>query len=227
VILEYDYSPVGPYREYVTMGGVVGLGRVDVPGESSSSSLCLGQWGTDLYVSTAIAEDVCRRAWGVPAQVANIEFEEDGEDLVDGPGDDDDDDDDDEGGGGGRMRKFVLSGWGNARILGDGDGEGDVARNARRRYGNVPIFWTPTIKALWAPILLPLGGKRGGGEDETTSGGREEGPLPLHKLRLSASALGLRRCRRMRSAGEVPLGFALVVDNVLIEIGERIAPGSS
>ena len=227
VILEYDYSPVGPYREYVTMGGVVGLGRVDVPGESSSS-LCLGQWGTDLYVSTAVAEDVCRRAWGVPAQVANIEFEEDGEDLVDGPGDDDDDDDDDdEGGGGGRMRKFVLSGWGNARILGDGDGEGDVARNARRRYGNVPIFWTPTIKALWAPILLPLGGKRGGGEDETTSGGREEGPLPLHKLRLSASALGLRRCRRMRSAGEVPLGFALVVDNVLIEIGERIAPGSS
>ena len=125
------------------------------------------------------------------------------------------------------MRKFVLSGWGNARILGDGDGEGDGARNARRRYGNVPIFWTPTIKALWAPILLPLGGKRSGGEDETTSGGREEELLPLHKLRLSASsALRLRRCRRMRSAGEVPLGFALVVDNVLIEIRERIAPGS-
>ena len=27
--------------------------------------------------------------------------------------------------------------------------------------------------------------------------------------------------------GEVQLGFALVVGNVLIEIGERIAPGSS
>ena len=127
------------------------------------------------------------------------------------------------------MRKFVLSGWGNARILGDGDGEGNGARNARRRYGNVPIFWTPRIKALWAPILLPLGGKRSGGEDETTSGGREEGLLLLHKLRLSASALRLRRCRRIRptQGGELPLGFTLVVDNVLIKIGERIAPGSS
>jgi hypothetical protein len=93
------------------------------------------------------------------------------------------------------MRKFVLSGWGNARILGDGDGEGNGSRNARRRYGNVPIFWTPTIKALCAPILLPLGGKRSGGEDTTTSGGREAGLLLVHKLRLSASALRLRRCR--------------------------------
>ena len=127
------------------------------------------------------------------------------------------------------MRKFVLSGWGNAHILGDGNGKGNGARNARRRYSNVLIFWTLTIKALWAWILLPLGGKRSGGEDETTSGGREEGLLLLHKLRLSASALRLRRCRQMRPAqgGEVPLGFALVVDNVLIEIGERIAPGSS
>ncbi len=85
------------------------------------------------------------------------------------------------------------------------------------------------IKALWAPILLLLGGKRSGGEDETTSGGREEGLLLLHKLRLLAFALRLRRCRRMRPAqgGEVPLGFALVVDNVLITIGERIAPSSS
>ncbi len=127
------------------------------------------------------------------------------------------------------MRKFVLSGWVNARILGDGDGEGNGARNARRRYGNVPIFWTPKIKALWAPILLPLGGKRSGGEDETTSGGREEELLLLHKLRLSASVLRLRRCRQMQPAQgrEVPMGFALVVDNVLIGIGERVALGSS
>ena len=127
------------------------------------------------------------------------------------------------------MRKFVLSGWGNACILGNGDGEGNGARNAMRRYGNVPIFWTSTIKALWAPILLPLGGKRSGGEDKTTLGGREEGLILLHKLRLSASVLRLRRCRRMQPAqgGELPLGFTLVVDNILIKIGERIAPGSS
>ena len=127
------------------------------------------------------------------------------------------------------MQKFVLSGWGNARILGDGDGEGNDARNAWRRYCNIRIFWTPMIKALWVPILLPLGGKRSGGEDETRSGDREEGLLLLHKLRLLALALRLRRCRQMRptQGGEVPLGFALVVDNVLIEIGERIAPSSS
>ncbi len=93
------------------------------------------------------------------------------------------------------MRKFILSGWGNARILGDGDSKGNGARNARRRYGNVPIFWTSMIKALWAPIFLPLGGKKSGGEDETMSGGREEWLLLLHKLRLLALALRLRRCR--------------------------------
>ncbi len=92
------------------------------------------------------------------------------------------------------MRQFVLSGWGNTCILGDGNGKGNGARNATRRYRNVPIFWTPTIKVLWATILLPLGGKRSGGEDETTSGGREEGLLLLHKLRLLASVLRLRRC---------------------------------
>ncbi len=103
------------------------------------------------------------------------------------------------------MWKFVLSEWGNAGILGDGDGKGNGARNARRRYGNVPIFWTPMIKALWAPILLPLGGKRSGGEDKTTPSGREEGLLLLYKLRLSTLALRLRRCRQMRPAqgGEV------------------------
>ncbi len=128
----------------------------------------------------------------------HIEFEEDGEDLVDGPGgDDDDNNNEDEGGGGGWMRMFVLSGWGNACILGDGDGKGNSTRNARRRYSNVLIFWTPMIKALWMPILLPLGGKRSGGEDERTLGSREEGLLLLHKLRLSALALRLRRCRRI------------------------------
>jgi hypothetical protein len=63
VILEYDISPVGPYREYVTMGGVVGAGEVSV-GESNKKLLTIGQWGTDLYVSTQVAEDVCKQVWG-------------------------------------------------------------------------------------------------------------------------------------------------------------------
>ena len=224
VILEYDHSPVGPYREYVTMGGVVGLGRVDAPGmSSSSSSLGLGQWGTDLYVSTAVAEDVCRRAWGVPARVASIEFEEDGDDLVDGPGDGDDDDDDDDdyddgggGGGGRRMRKFVLSGWGNARILGGsggGGGDDDGARGKRRRYGSIPIFWTPTIKALWAPILLPLGGRRSGGggrddddDDDDDAVGRAGGGGAAPAARAQAVGVGVEAeevpSNRARTGGE-------------------------
>mmetsp|Transcript_13518 Transcript_13518/g.29388 ORF Transcript_13518/g.29388 Transcript_13518/m.29388 type:complete len:323 (+) Transcript_13518:84-1052(+) len=201
VVLEYDVSPVGPYREYVTMGGVVGLGKVNTGDTDNTDErqLGIGQWGTKLYVSTQVAEDVCQQAWGVPAQVADIDFVESG-DLSDGP---------DDGNSNQGKRKFTLSGWENARIL--------KSNETARRFGNIPIYWTPTIKALWAPLLFP--------------GGREETPekqlLPLHKLRLSASALRLKRCQRIQSEnsakeGEVPLGLTLVVDNVLIEIGERI-----
>ncbi|KAL7547870.1 hypothetical protein ACHAWF_011142, partial [Thalassiosira exigua] len=152
VVLEYDVSPVGPYREYVTMGGVVGLGRVDAGGGEEGGTLAVGQWGTDLYVSTQVAEDVCRRVWGVPAQVADIEFEEEADTLVDGPD-----------GERGSRRAFRLSGWGNARVFG-----GD---EASKRFGNVPIYWTPTIKALWAPFVFPGG---------TSTPG--DNLLPLHKL---------------------------------------------
>lgn len=201
-MLEYDISPVGPYREYVTMGGVVSLGRVDIGDAENNSverTLGLGQWGTNLYVSTQAAEDVCQYVWGVPAQVADIEFVERGNVLADGPDD-----------GNNGNRKFTLSGWENARIMNSGE--------EAKRYGNIPIYWTPTIKALWAPLLFP---GRGG---ETSS---DKQFLPLHKLRLSASAFRLKRCQRTQSAtpaeeGEVPLGLALVVDNVLIEIGERV-----
>ncbi|KAL7537835.1 hypothetical protein ACHAXR_008108 [Thalassiosira sp. AJA248-18] len=209
VVLEYDVSPVGPYREYVTMGGVVGLGKVNTgDGDDGSStekrSLGIGQWGTNLYVSTQVAEDVCKLVWGVPAQVADIEFVESGDVIADGP-------DEEIGNRGGR--KFSIEGWGNTRVL-------DIDESTKR-YGNIPIFWTPTIKALWAPLLLPgLGG-----------GVSEEKLLPLHKLRLSASAIRLQRSQRIQSQtsldieGEVPLGLALVADNVLIEIGERITSG--
>ena len=247
MVLEYDVSPVGPYREYVIMGGIVGLGRVDVDvaggggGDDGVRLLGLGQWGTELYVSTHVAEDVCRRVWGVPARVAKIDLVEGGYDLVDGTTDDDDDDGGK--GGGGRRRKFVLSGWENARILNDDEDVVDATtttadgRRTRTRWGNVPIFWTPTIKALWAPILLPGGGmgrkRTSSSSSSTTRDEGDEGLLPLHRLRLSASALRLKRCRRIRppadgrrGGGEIPLGFALVVDDVLIEIGERIASGN-
>jgi len=53
VTLEYDTSPVGPYREYVTMSALAMKGG------------CIGQWGSRLYVSTQEAEDVCRYVFQV------------------------------------------------------------------------------------------------------------------------------------------------------------------
>lgn len=217
VVLEYDASPVGPYREYVSMGGLVAAGRAGVGvgeedggnAKAKARTLGLGQWGSDLRVNTRAAEEVCRRVWGVPAGLAEIDFAGEGDALVDGP---DGMDGKDEG-----RPRFAISGWDNARIL-----DGDDGRQSARRYGGIPIYWTPTIKALWAPVLF---GGRGGG----TTAPEEAELLPLHKLRLSASAVRLKRCERKRSpgtapdrGGEIPLGLALVVDNVLIEIGEQI-----
>ncbi len=205
VVLEYDVSPVGPYREYVTMGGVVGAGNVSV-GESNKKLLGIGQWGTDLYVSTQVAEDVCKQVWRVPAKVADIDFVEEGSVIQDGL--------EDEamiGRGGISKKQFKLSGWDNARVL-----TAEELKQDNNRFGNIPIFWTPTIKALWAPISF-LNIFNNEGNDL----------LPVHKLRLSASALRLKQCQRVgKSEGELPLGLALVVDNVLIEIGEQVKSGA-
>lgn len=207
VVLEYDVSPVGPYREYVIMGGLVALGRVGIgeslDGTGQMRSLCIGQWGTNLYVSTRVAEDVCKEVWGVPAVVAGINFEEDGKVLCDGPDEIIS-----------KARKFNLSAWGNTRILVDDSDSGSI-----KRYGNIPIYWTPTIKALWGPISFPLKGSKSECKQA----------LPVHKLRLSASAVRLKRCKRVNhepSPDEIPLGLALVVDNVLIEISRRVMSGN-
>ena len=203
VVLEYDVSPVGPYREYVTMGGVVGAGEVSV-GESNKKLLGIGQWGTDLYVSTQVAEDVCKQVWGVPAEVAVIDFVEEGSVIRDGL-------DDEAMIGRGRMKQFKLSGWDNTRVL-----TAEELKQDKNRFGNIPIFWTPTIKALWAPISVA-----------NIFGKEENVLLPVHKLRLSASALRMKQCQRVgKSEGEVLLGLALVVDNVLIEIGEKVESGA-
>ncbi len=205
VVLEYDVSPVGPYREYVNMGGVVGIGQVSV-GETNKRLLGVGQWGTDLYVSTQVAEDVCKQVWGVPAQVANIDFEEDGNIIQDGP------DIEIAGRSGVSKKNFKLSGWDNTRVLST-----EELQQETKRFGNIPIFWTPTIKALWAPISFPNIGNKV----------TQEELLPVHKLRLSASALRLKQCKRIGQAeGEIPIGLTLVVDNVLIEIGEQVNSGS-
>ena len=188
VSLEYDTSPVGPYREYVTMGAVV------------SKRGALGQWGSRLYVSTQTAEDVCVDVWGVPAQVADIDFVE-GEasssslrvetapsKLITGV-----------------KQRIEVAGWSKTRVLTE-----EQLREAKPQ-GGLPVLWTPTIKALWAP-LVPLPGSEDDGENA----------LPLHKLRLSANALRLRFCPQSPSDSlGIPIPIGLVVDNVLIEISRQ------
>ena len=150
--------------------------------------------------------DITNKNETVPAQVADIDFVEEGSVIQDGL-----EDEATIGRGGITKKQFKLSGWDNTRVL-----TAEELKQDNNRIGNIPIFWTPTIKALWAPISFP-----------NMSGNEENDLLPVHKLRLSASALRLKQCQRVgKSKGEVPLGLALVVDNVLIEIGEQVKSGA-
>jgi len=212
VALEYDSSPVGRYCEYVTMTGLV------------YKRGSIGQWGSRLYVSTQEAEDVCKDIWGVPAEVANITFSEArveqhtnecGEECtlqVTSPPNPFAQSE--------RIQSIHVEGWKNTRIV--TPQEWNASPNGPERVGNVPVFWTPTIKALWAPWIL------------FSSALSNSNSLPLHKLRLSASAIRLkwtgfspRRSLKQEIAPSdlqtlgMPLGLGLVVDNVLIEIGNE------
>lgn len=209
VCLEYDTSPVGPYREYVTMSALV------------MKRGAVGQWGSRLYVSTSQAERVCRDIWGVPAELASIDFVDDGERLrVALPPNSLVGEEEDSG-----LPRIRVEGWKNTRIVVDPPNVGES--NGRTRWGNLPVYWTPTIKALWLPFIL-----------FRESGGDVGKNLPLHRLRLSASAIHLHWSGIKRSHGTngeypekdmeeksslaIPLGLGLVVDNVLIEIGKRL-----
>ena len=186
VCLEYDVSPVGPYREYVTMGSVV------------SKRGALGQWGSRLFVSTRAAEEVCQRVWAVPAEVRAIDFAEDGSDLrVDAPPALEARDD------GPRPSAIRVSGWAATR---------SASVDAPLR-GGIPILWTPSIKALWAP-LVPV--------PSALAGANDADALPLHGLRLSASSLRIHLCGQASSAAlGIPLPIGLSVDNVRIEISRE------
>jgi hypothetical protein len=230
VTLEYDTSPVGPYKEYVTMSSLV------------MKRGTIGQWGSRLYVSTQVAEDVCKDVWGVPAEVANIEFHEstlrssmsDNDSVSDADTHSDTDQclmvtappnpyaptND--------VQNINVEGWQNTRVLKPNEYKNINANdNGAKRWGNIPVLWTPTIKALWSPwvaggVFAPPS------SDEIES--KEE--LPLHKLRLSASALRLSWSGLRRKLDDevddatkeelgIPLGIGLIVDNVMIEIGTQ------
>ena len=185
-----------------SIGGVVALEYDESPvgpyleyvsmGALVSKRGTVGQWGSRLYVSNAEAERACVRVWGVPATAAAIEFEEGGGALcVERPPES------------AAAPQIEVSGWSSARSA----AEGAPAR------GGLPVLWTPTLKALWAP-LVPLPARAGAEE------------LPLHRLRLSAASLKLQLCGQAPSeALGLPLPLGLSVDNVLIEISEPLAEG--
>ena len=99
----------------------------------------------------------------MPAETAEIEFAERGESLrVDRPP---------PPSGPASAAQIRVGGWQRARSGGE----------ALR--GGLPVLWTPQIKALWAPLVLPSAAAEGEAE-----------PLALHRLRLSATSLRLQWC---------------------------------
>lgn len=192
VCLEYDVSPVGPYVEYVTMGSLV------------SKRGTLGQWGSRLFVSTEVAETVCRQVWDVPAEVADLSFADDGETLsVDaapalvGPRF--------SGLSGPTQEKIRVGGWAATRSYKD---ESDGIQYGK--VGNLPVLWTPSIKALWAPFV------------PQASGSDDSQAMPLHRLRLSASSARLHLCGQAQSDElGIPLPAGFSVDGLRIEIARN------
>jgi len=194
VALEYDDSPVGPYLEYVTMGALV------------TKRGAVGQWGSRLYVSTKEAADVCRDTWNVPAQLADIEFMVQDEEnsssspslsVESAPNSMINEE----------IQKITVGGWENTRVL-DRNDKGN-------QLGGLPVLWTPSIKALWAPFILLPPYDEDAGDDKVNN-------LPLHRLRLSASALRLTLCGQSPSdVLGIPIGIGLVIDDVLIEISRQ------
>lgn len=201
VALEYDESPVGPYLEYVTMGAVV------------SKRGAIGQWGARLYVSTQVAEDVCKDVWNVPAKAADIQFDKSCSSGRGGSGTSLTVETAPEKTESGKKQTIVVGGWENTRILNK-----DEKDSPRYPKGGIPVLWTPSIKALYAPFVpLPSLQQRTGDNGEN-----ESDNLPLHRLRLSASAIRLKLCGQQPSDTlGIPIGIGLVVDNVLIEISRQ------
>jgi hypothetical protein len=152
--------------------------------------------GSGFYLKSffgPVADDVA-----VPAEVRAIDFAEDGSDLrVDAPPALEARDD------GPRPSAIRVSGWAATR---------SASVDAPLR-GGIPILWTPSIKALWAP-LVPV--------PSALAGANDADALPLHGLRLSASSLRIHLCGQPSSAAlGIPLPIGLSVDNVRIEISRE------
>lgn len=199
VCLQYDESPVGPYLEVVKMSSLL----------LSERFWTVGLWGEQLMVSTAEADGANGRIWGVPSELRDIRLLEPGSSSAvfteckeefpwPLPWTD-------------AAASLRIGGWEEMRF---------AARGAEP-FGGLPVWWTPTLKVLWAPVAL---------RREESQGGA----APLRRLRLSAAGLRLRWAP-VEGGGDafdeapdtsgspfrLPLPFVIEADGVLIEIGEQ------
>lgn len=122
VVLEYDESPVGPYHEFVKLGGV-GLQLHPIGG------LMVGQYGANLYVDKPKAQVLCESVWNLKAEPAVIKLvgdeAEEGERISIQESEE---------------NAFEVSGWG--RLVGQSGID----------FSQLSLLWTPSIKAIWASI---------------------------------------------------------------------------
>merc|ERR1711879_254956 len=140
------------------------------------------------------AEEVCQRVWSVPAEVASIDFTEQGESLnVQSPP---------------RLVKegrdgetIQVLGWNVTQHSATPSTNATESAASQTRLGGLPVLWTPSIKALWAPFI-PL---------PAMSSPDAQTALPLHELRLSGSSLRIHVCGQPSSdelGVPLPLGFS-------------------
>jgi hypothetical protein len=195
VALQYDVSPAAngdlAYNEFVVLG-CLGICEHGV-----------GQVGRALYVNETDAVELCDSVWDLGAQLARIDFQEEGGAGVDIQENQ-------------NSRSFQVRGWSNLR-----SGDGKASATASDRNVRLDLLWTPTITGIWfRPLPWWPFRKTGRG-------------LPVHRLRVSgkaklqwAGALESSEEPTMDTSSErvtiVPFGVDIILQNALIEISTRI-----
>jgi hypothetical protein len=200
VILEYDESPVGKYREYVDLGGLAIINHRT--SSMSKQRWMIGQYGSRLSVSTQSAEKLCQQVWDLTAEPADIKLIDDTLDglnavaLLTN-----------EGAG---RRVLAAQGWNILR-----KGEDSNTQSLR----SLPLLWTPKIKAIWTAFLS----LRTSFQNSDSAADARCSSLPLHRLRISGNVKVL--INQFQSAGvqeNIPLGFDIALQNMLIEISPQV-----
>ena len=126
VVLEYDESAVGYYREWVDLGGLALYTRQSPQGQS----FLVGQYGSNLFVSRPEAEELCVNVWGLVAKRADIEFSEQTRSGVC------------------ELQRNETAPTGSNPILST-FGWKELWKHGRLSFSGLNLLWTPTIKAIW------------------------------------------------------------------------------